>query len=103
MPLAFMGDGFMSLVAILSVLSGIGSYLQGHREGRLRNGLIDLLTEVIFALIAGLATGYVSEAYEVKRGFTCALVLILSNNATETLGQLKMVLLNRVAKHIGDK
>ncbi len=97
MPIVFMGDGFMLLVTILSILSGFGSYLQGCREGRLSKTAFDLLTEITFALIVGLATGYVSEAHQVRRGVTCAIVLILSNNATDTLGQFKKAIINRLA------
>lgn len=101
MPEVLLNDGFMPLVLALSILSGAGSFLQGRREERLGGTLVDLITEVVLALIVGLATAYVSEAYEIKRGITCALVLVLSNNASDTLVWFKKLTFNKISKGLG--
>lgn len=89
--------GFVFLVVLLSLLSGVGSFLQGKREGRLTNAL-DLLSEVVLALIVGLIVAYVGEANNIERGYTCALVLVLSNNGSDTLNSLRKMTFNRLSQ-----
>ncbi len=93
MPVFLIGDNFIASVLALSALSGVGSYLQGRRDNRLTGGLIDAITEVVLALVVGLAVAYLLESYEVKRGYTCAIVLVASNNGADTLSACKSLVM----------
>lgn len=88
-------SGFVSLVLALSFLSGIGSFLQGRREGRL-NGLFDLLAEMTLASIVGLIVAYLGETQGLERGYTCAFVLVLSNNGSDTLLAVRKNVVERI-------
>ncbi|MCG6387484.1 hypothetical protein [Vibrio fluvialis] len=88
-------SGFASLVLALSFLSGIGSFLQGRREGRL-NGFFDLMAEVTLASIVGLVVAYLGETQGLDRGYTCAFVLVLSNNGSDTLLALRKNVVGRL-------
>lgn len=86
--------GFTALVLALSFFSGFGSFLQGKRAGRY-NGYFDLLAELVLAAIVGLIVAYIGETQGIDRGYTCAAVLILSNNGSDTLLALKKHVIER--------
>lgn len=88
-------SGFIFLIVGLSLLSGLGSFFQGRREGRLE-GFWDFVSEATLAVIVGLVVGYICEANEFERLSTCALVLVLSNNGSDTLMALRGGFLSRL-------
>lgn len=98
MPVFVLEQSFALSVLALSILSGVGSYLQGKRLDRLKGGLIDLLTEITLALVVGLVVAYVCESRGVERNLTCALVLILSNNGADSLFLLRQFAIDRLSK-----
>ena len=80
------------VVFILSVLSGIGSYLHGRREGRLVGGWFDCCTEIVLSILAGFVVAFVGDAYKIHPSITCACALLAANNGTEFLTFSKLVL-----------
>lgn len=92
---------FALLVSALSVLSGIGSYLQGVRENRLKGRFLDFFTEVTLALVVGLATAYTGHSMKLNEAMTCALVLIFSNNGADTVALLKKIFKQLLAHRFG--
>lgn len=89
------------LFSALSILSGVGSYLQGVREKRLAGGSRDFLTEIILALIAGLAFAYLGHSQEWNEAMTCFLVLMVSNNGAETIAIIRKALKQSIQKRFG--
>ena len=79
----------MLLVCSLSCLGGIGSFLQGKRDKRLRGNFLDFITELFLAQIVGLATAYLGHNFNWNEAITCFIVLIISNNAAETINFFK--------------
>lgn len=84
-------DEFALLVSALSVLSGIGSYLQGCREKRLTSGFQDLVTEVVMAVVVGLIVAYAGNSLDMDKGYLCAAILVFSNNGSESLLWIKQL------------
>lgn len=97
MPLFTLGAELTASVTILSVLSGVGSYLHGRRTGRLKRGWIDFAAEITLALVVGLIVTYLCEVAEMDRRITMAIVLILSNNGAETYTKLRQAALDRMS------
>ncbi|QFT40134.1 MULTISPECIES: phage holin family protein [unclassified Vibrio] len=98
MPIILFGESFTFSVLALSALSGIGSYLQGRREARLKGGFMDLITEITLALVVGLIVAYVLESHGMERGYTCALVLVASNNGADSLAAIRQLAIKGLAK-----
>lgn len=96
MPVFFIEPSFVFLVAALSVLCGLGTYLQGRREGRL-SGFLDLFAEITLAVIVGLTVAYIGETQNIAKGYTCAAVLILSNNGSDTINAIRSELIKRLS------
>ncbi|HCG7330466.1 hypothetical protein P3551_21130 [Vibrio parahaemolyticus] len=95
MPLFTLGAELIASVTILSLLSGLGSYLHGRRTERLQGGWISFMAEMILALTVGLTVTYLCEAKQVDRRITMALVLILSNNGAETYSRFRQAAVER--------
>lgn len=101
-------DAELSHVAVvlsLSLLSGLGSFLHGRREGRLNaqglRGLIfDLLTEMIIAVIAGLIAFYVGQYRQYDKPIIYLSVLLASNNGQEMLSAIKRVNMDAIIQII---
>ncbi|WP_369523040.1 phage holin family protein [Vibrio campbellii] len=82
-------------MTILSLLSGLGSYLNARRTERLQSGWVSFLAEMTLALTVGLTVTYLCEAKQVDRRVTMALVLILSNNGAETYSKFRQAIGDR--------
>jgi hypothetical protein len=94
---------FALLVFALSTLSGVGSYLQGYREKRLTRGFHDLITEIITAIVVGLAVAYAGYSFDMDEGYLCAAILIFSNNGSESLVWIKQLFRERLSKIFNTK
>lgn len=81
----------IALAVALSLISGIGVYLLGRREGRLRGGFWDLLTEIFLALTAGLMAFYIGKYQQWSDSVTSLSILLASNNSTEVLNMAKRI------------
>ena len=89
------GRSFGLLVFVLSMLSGFGSYLHNFRRKK-HHGIVDFLAEIILALVVGLTVAYICEYHKIDRAYTCAIVLILSNNASDTMNFIKTVAMTTI-------
>ncbi|WP_318491891.1 hypothetical protein [Photobacterium leiognathi] len=87
-----------ALVVGLSLVGGIGSYLQAVRDNKLAGGLLSFLTEITLSIIVGLSIAYIGHAYEWNPAIVCALALILSNNAADTISFIKTLMKDFVSK-----
>lgn len=70
---------------LFSLLAGLGSYLQGIRDGRINRGFLNLITEMTTALVVGFIVMYVGEWAGLANPLIYVLVLVFSNNSSETL------------------
>ncbi|MDW2187564.1 hypothetical protein R7Z80_17040 [Vibrio sp. 1733] len=98
MPVSVVGESFAISVLALSVLSGVGSYLQGIREQRLAGGFLNFLTELTLALVVGLIVAYLCESEGVEAGYTSALVLIASNNGADSINFIRKLASQMLAR-----
>lgn len=98
MPVIDFGESFAFSVLALSILSGVGSYLQGIREQRLAGGFQDFLTELTLALVVGLIVAYMCESEGVEAGYTSAFVLIASNNGADSINFIRKLASQTLAK-----
>lgn len=89
------------LVSVLAILSGVGSYLQGVRENRLKGGVIDFLAEVVLALTVGLGIAYTGHSLQWNEAMTCALVLAFANNGADTLAWAKKLIREYLSRKFG--
>lgn len=85
------GFSQVAVALALSVLSGVGVYLHGRREGRLRGGMVDFITEIIIAATAGLMAFYIGQYQHLDKSIIYFSVLLASNNGQEVLGAVKRV------------
>ena len=80
----------LALTAIaLSFLSGLASYLQGSRDGRMKRGFLSLLTELTLSIATGLCVMYIGIWKESPPALTCALILILTLNGGDSINKAK--------------
>ena len=96
MPILVLDEDFLVLVIALSIFSGIGSFLHGKREERLKGGAIDFFTEITLAVVVGLVVAYIGEGQNLERTFTCALVLVLSNNGADAIEIIRKIVRNHL-------
>ncbi|MCG3884180.1 hypothetical protein I3271_05720 [Photobacterium leiognathi] len=80
-----------TVVFVLSILSGVGSFLHGRREGRLKGGGFDCITEMVLSLVSGFVVAFFGNAYSIHPSITCALSLLAANNGAEFLTFSKSV------------
>ena len=73
---------------VLSLLGGVGAYLQGVRDGRIKKGVSNAFTEMTLALVMGLIVLYVGQWQAWPLPLVYVLILVLSNNASEHLSFL---------------
>ncbi len=74
---------------LLSLLGGLGSYLQGVREGRFPHNVLNAVTEIVLALSAGLLVMYLGQWQHWPQPLTSVLILLGSNNGGDTFVFLK--------------
>lgn len=91
------------LVSCLSMVGGIGAYLQGVREEKFKASFLNLLTEITLSLTVGLAIAYIGHSRDWEPAIVCALALILGNNGADTISFLKTLLKEFVTKRFGVK
>ncbi|HIF9321654.1 TPA: phage holin family protein [Photobacterium damselae] len=91
-----------AFVSALSTLSGIGSYLHGRREGRLKSGFFECITEITLALVAGYIVAFAGEYEGIDPAMICAGVLLASNNGAEFIKFAKGCAQKLVTKFTGN-
>ncbi|WP_413113359.1 hypothetical protein [Thaumasiovibrio sp. DFM-14] len=89
------------LLALLSIISGLGSYFQGIRDKRINKGIIGFLAEISLSMCVGVTVGMIGHAFDANPAFTCAGVMILSNNSQETMHTAKQSLFALVGQRLG--
>lgn len=94
------------LVASLSLVGGIGGYLQGVRTEKIKSSWINFFTDLTLAVSLGLAIAYIGHARSWNPALVCALALLCGNNAAELfdlINQLKKeFLLKKIKKDNND-
>lgn len=87
------------LVAVaLALIGGVGSFLQSCRTGEGERTLFNFITEIVLAVITGLALSYLGTWLKWEPALTNTLVLLLTNNSGDTLMRGKLLLFS-VLKH----
>lgn len=77
------------LAAFFSVISGIGVFLQGVREGRVKKTFFDFLTEVLTAFIGGSLAFYLAQSKGVEDSLMIFCVIAASNNGRDVIVSAK--------------
>lgn len=77
------------LAAFFSVVSGIGVYLQGVRENRIRKSLLDFATEIFTAFIGGSLAFYLAQSKGVEESLMIFCVIAASNNGRDIIVSAK--------------
>ncbi len=89
------------IVAVtLAIIGGLGSFMQGCRNGDLKRTFFNFFTELILAVIAGLAILNLGQWQEWQPGLINALILILTNNGGDTLATAKAMLANFIKRKL---
>lgn len=71
------------LAVLLSLLCGTGVFLHGVREGRIKANFLNLLTEWVLSLIAGLTGYYIALHEDWNDSLIFIIVIIAANNWRE--------------------
>lgn len=82
----------MGLVTALSFISGVASYLQGRRDGRLRGGALDLAAELFTALVAGWSVMFLGLWKGWPEPLVCLCVIAAANNGSAVMTLLRAML-----------
>ncbi|MEC6832942.1 hypothetical protein VXS06_14340 [Photobacterium toruni] len=80
-----------AVVLVASIVSGVGSFMHGKRESRLKGGYFDCATEITLSLVAGFIVAFLGDAYEINPSIICACSLLASNNGAEFLAFSKSI------------
>ncbi|HCD8986603.1 TPA: holin [Citrobacter freundii] len=87
----------------LSLLSGIGVFLHGVREERIKASSLNLLTELVLAVLAGLIAYYIARHKAWDDSLLYLAVLVVSNNGREVSTALKNRLIDTIQYLFGPK
>lgn len=87
---------------LLSLLGGVGSYLQGCRSGELQRTLFNLFTELVLAITIGLAIVNLGEWLGWNPALTSLLVILAANNGGDSLAKSREVACKYIYKKIGN-
>lgn len=82
------------LAAFFTVISGIGVYLQGVREGKLKKSGWDFFTEIVTAFIGGALAFYFAQSQKVEESLMIFCVIAASNNGRDIIISSKDKLLS---------
>lgn len=77
------------LFIVLSLLSGVGGYLQNVRHKTYENSTLHFFAELSMALVSGLFVAFIGIYKSWNPALTCALVLVASNNGADTVAFIK--------------
>ncbi|HHA1396955.1 holin [Enterobacter soli] len=88
----------IAVAVVLSFLSGIGVFLMGIREGRIKGTVLDFFTETIIAITAGLMAFYAGEYKHLADSIIYFSVLLSSNNGSEILHMAKRLNTEAIGK-----
>ncbi len=88
---------------LLSLLSGTGVFLHGVREERIKANVLNLLTEWVLAVLAGLTAYYISEHKQWEDSLLFLSVLVASNNGREVTTAVKNRLIAAIQYMFGPK
>lgn len=88
---------------LLSLLSGTGVFLHGVREGRIKANALNLITEWVLAVLAGLTAYYVAKHKEWEDSLLFLAVLVSSNNGREVTTAIKNRLINAIQLLFGPR
>ncbi|PHM39093.1 hypothetical protein Xmau_02997 [Xenorhabdus mauleonii] len=93
----------LALAIAFSVFSGIGVYLQGIREKRISGHAMDLLTELIMSVSAGLVAYYLAQHQQWDDPLMFIAVIGASNNGQELLTGIRNKLVQLFDYAFGSK
>lgn len=82
------------LVTALSFFSGVASYLQGRRDGRLNGGWLDLCAELAAAPVAGWSALFLGLWRDWPEPFVCLCVIVAAHNSSFVLYSLRQWVLS---------
>jgi hypothetical protein len=86
------------IAVTLALIGGVGSFLQSCRTGEGERTLFNFMTEIVLAIITGLALLYLGTWLKWEPALINTLVLLLTNNSSDTLIRGKLLLFS-VLKH----
>lgn len=81
-----------ALVAALSIIGGVGGYLNGVRQGKFKPSFLNFFTDIFLAITIGLAIAYIGHAQKWNPAIVCALALVLGNNGAESISLLQGII-----------
>lgn len=96
-------DLFLVLIVVaVSLLAGTGSYLQQRRTQRQKKAgwLVELISELVTAVIAGLAALFVGDWQGFPMPLTCLIALIAASNGAYFIELGRKALANKVSEKI---
>lgn len=88
----------IAVTVVLSVLSGVGVFLMGIREGRIKGTFLDFFTETLIAVTAGLMAFYVGRHNHFDEPIIYFSVLLSSNNGNEVITMAKRINTDAIGK-----
>lgn len=88
----------IAVAVVLSMLSGIGVFLMGLREGRIKGTVLDFFTETLIAVTAGLMAFYVGRHQHFDDSIIYFSVLLSSNNGAEVIHMAKRINMDSMGK-----
>lgn len=88
----------IAVAVALSILSGIGVFLMGIREGRIKGTVLDFFTETFIAVTAGLMAFYVGKHNHLDQPIIYFSVLLSSNNGNEIIHMAKRLNTEAIGK-----
>lgn len=86
---------------LLSLLGGIGSYLHGYRNNDFKHSFLNLFTELVLATTTGLAIMYIGQWKELSPALVSVLILMLTNNGSESILLLRGIFTKTIQKIFG--
>lgn len=89
-----------AVIIALSLLGGVGSYLQQCRAGELERTSFNMMTELTLALTGGLTIAYICHWQGFSPALTDAAVLLFANNGGETMHKLKQIALSAITNRV---
>lgn len=86
------------LVTALSLISGVASYLQGRRDGRLKAGQLDLWAELLTAPVAGWSALFLGLWQSWPEPLVCLCVIASAHNGSLVMSIILGGLLSKINK-----
>lgn len=90
--------GLAAVVSALALFGGGASYLQGRRDQRVGPGLMELITELMTAALAGWSMYFLGAWQRWPEPLVCLLVIASTHNGAAVIGVLASGLLQGIKK-----